>query len=95
MRLSHSGVFVDDSGNSSNTASNLTLTTGSIKFNSAGSSDTMSQSSIPYWNGKVDQSAYDDLYSAFTALNDLVSQYSAYFSSISAKVDNSAIGVTE
>lgn len=46
-------------------------------------------------SGKVDQSAYDDLYSAFTALNDLVSQYSAYFSSISAKVDNSAIGVIE
>lgn len=46
-------------------------------------------------SSKVDQSAYDNLYSAFTALNDLISQYSAYFSSISSKVDNSAIGVTE
>ena len=46
-------------------------------------------------SGKVDQSAYDNLYSAFTALNDLISQYSGYFSSISSKVDNSAIGVIE
>ena len=46
-------------------------------------------------SGKVDQSAYDDLYSAFTALSGVISTYSAYFSGISAKVDNSAIGVTE
>ena len=46
-------------------------------------------------SSKVDQSAYDDLYSAFTALSGVISQYSAYFSSISAKVDNSAIGVIE
>ena len=61
-------------------------------------------SSIQSWNGKQDSSAmtayvektaYDNLYSAFTALSDIISTYSAYFSSISAKVDNSAIGVIE
>ena len=67
----------------------------------------MEASSIPYWNAKLDsaemsayvaKSAYDDLYSAFTALSGVISQYSGWFSelsSISAKVDNSAIGVTE
>lgn len=58
----------------------------------------MEASSIPYWNAKVDQSAYDNLYSAFTALSDIISTYSGWFSelsSISAKVDNSAIGVIE
>ena len=57
---------------------------------------------INSWNGKQDSSAmtayvektaYDNLYSAFTALSDIISTYSGYFSSISAKVDNSAIGV--
>ena len=43
----------------------------------------------------VAKSAYDDLYSAFTALSDVISTYSGLFSSISAKVDNSAIGVIE
>lgn len=64
-------------------------------------------SSIPYWNGKMDsaemsayvaKSAYDDLYSAFTALSGVISTYSGWFSdlsSISAKVNNSAIGVIE
>lgn len=52
-------------------------------------------SSVPYWNAKVDQSAYDNLYSAFTALSDIISTYSGLFSSISSKVDNSAIGVIE
>lgn len=44
----------------------------------------------------VDKSAYDELYSSYTGLSALVSQYSGWFnelSSISAKVDNSAIGV--
>lgn len=41
----------------------------------------------------VEKTAYDNLYSAFTALNDIISTYSGYFSSISSKVDNSAIGV--
>lgn len=59
MKLSHTGVFVDDSGNSSNTAASAMLTTGSLKFYSAGSSDTMSQSSIPYWNAKLDSSAFN------------------------------------
>ena len=69
MRLSHSGVLVDDSGNSSNTASNLTLTTGSLQFKSAGSSDTMRQSSIPYWNAKLDASSIEcDTASAITAI---------------------------
>lgn len=69
MKLSHSGVIVDDSGNSSNTASYVTLTTGSLLFNSAGSSDTMRQSSIPYWNGKLDASAIEcDTASAITAI---------------------------
>jgi len=142
VALGHSGVAVDESGNSSNTAASATLTTGSLTFYSAGSSDVMRQSSIPYWNakldasaiecdtasaitaiggssigggvdestvsaiassyadyatsGKVDQSAYDNLYSSYTGLSALVSQYSGWFnelSSISAKVDNSAIGV--
>ena len=65
---------------------------------------TISSTSIDYWNAKMDsaemsayvaKSAYDDLYSAFTALSGVISTYSAYFSSISSKVDNSAIGVTE
>jgi hypothetical protein len=65
---------------------------------------TISSTSIDYWNAKLDsaelsayvaKSAYDDLYSAFTALSGVISTYSAYFSSISAKVDNSAIGVIE
>ena len=43
----------------------------------------------------VEKTAYDNLYSAFTALSDVISTYSGYFSSISAKVDNSAIGVIE
>ena len=63
--------------------------------------------SINSWNGKqdssamtayVDKTAYDNLYSAFTALSDVISTYSGWFSelsSISAKVDNSAIGVIE
>ena len=75
-----------------------------VNLSDTGYTSTIYPSSIPYWNAKMDsaemsayveKSAYDNLYSSFTALNDLVSQYSAYFSSISAKVDNSAIGVTE
>lgn len=41
----------------------------------------------------VEKTAYDNLYSAFTALSDVISTYSSYFSSISAKVDSTAIGV--
>lgn len=64
-------------------------------------------SSIPYWNAKMDsaemsayvaKSAYDELYSSYTALSGVISTYSGWFSelsSISAKVDNSAIGVIE
>ena len=46
----------------------------------------------------VAKSAYDDLYSSYTALSGVISMYSGWFSelsSISAKVDNSAIGVIE
>jgi phage I-like protein len=68
---------------------------------------TISSTSIDYWNAKLDsaelsayvaKSTYDDLYSAFTALSGVISTYSGWFSelsSISAKVDNSAIGVIE
>lgn len=194
MSVCKSGVSSDDSGNTARSSVSARLSTGSLLFHSAGSSESMSITSIPYWNAKldvsaiecdtasaitaiggsaiagggggggvdsatvsaiassyaesaasskldttaqvvtsidetypatggtfisqingtnifavtadsasswagasskVDQSAYDDLYSAFTALSGVISTYSAYFSSISAKVDNSAIGVTE
>ena len=69
MKLGRSGVFVDDSGNSSNTAASATLTTGSLTFYSAGSSDVMRQSSIPYWNAKLDSSAIEcDTASVITAI---------------------------
>lgn len=82
----------------------VTGDTAMINISDTGYTSTIYPSSIPYWNGKMDsaemsayvaKSAYDDLYSAFTALSGVISQYSAYFSSISAKVDNSAIGVIE
>ena len=41
----------------------------------------------------VEKTAYDDLYSAFTAVSSMLNTYSSYFSSISAKVDSTAIGV--
>jgi hypothetical protein len=69
MKLGRSGVFVDDSGNSSNTAASATLTTGSLTFYRAGSSDVMRQSSIPYWNAKLDSSAIEcDTASVITAI---------------------------
>lgn len=43
----------------------------------------------------VEKTAYDDLYSAFTAVSSMLNTYSSYFSSISAKVDSTAIGVEE
>ena len=82
----------------------VTGDTAMINIADTGYTSTIYPSSIPYWNAKMDsaemsayvaKSAYDDLYSAFTALSGVISQYSAYFSSISAKVDNSAIGVIE
>ena len=81
-----------------NTGSNFYIATAKNGF------ERIYASSIQSWNGKQDSSsmtayvektAYDNLYSAFTALSDVISTYSAYFSSISAKVDNSAIGVIE
>ena len=43
----------------------------------------------------VEKTSYDNLYSAFTAVSSMLNTYSSYFSSISAKVDSSAIGVEE
>ena len=75
-----------------------TAVTASGMSATASASAELNIESIHRWDGKVDQSAYDNLYSAFTALSDVISTYSGWFSelsSISAKVDNSAIGVIE
>lgn len=85
----------------------VTGSTAMINITDTGYTSTIYPSSIPYWNAKLDsaemsayveKTAYDNLYSAFTALSDVISTYSGWFSelsSISAKVDNSAIGVIE
>lgn len=81
--------------------------TAMINIADTGYTSTIYPSSITYWNAKMDsaemsayvaKSAYDDLYSSYTALSGVISTYSGWFSelsSISAKVDNSAIGVSE
>ena len=97
-QFSNSGLYMS----STDYAYLDTAVTASGRSATASASAELNIDTINNWNGKQDSSAmtayvektaYDNLYSAFTALNDIVSTYSAYFSSISAKVDNSAIGV--
>jgi len=100
-RFLNSGIYMSSTDyaylDTADTASGMSAT--------ASASAEINIDSINRWNGKqdssamtsyVDKSAYDELYSSYTGLSALVSQYSGWFnelSSISAKVDNSAIGV--
>ncbi len=57
MSVCKSGVSSDDSGNTARSSVSARLSTGSLLFHSAGSSESMSITSIPYWNEKIDGSA--------------------------------------
>lgn len=57
MSVCKSGVSSDGSGNTARSSVSALLSTGSLLFHSAGSSESISITSIPYWNGKADSSA--------------------------------------